>query len=655
MVQATREVLAMRRSFVKRVLFVLFSIGGGFSAILVTNAGATELHDGLIAYWPLDEGNGLVASDGFGDELDNGSLRNDPSWLDSGEAQLGNSALRFDGFEQDVLLRDSLDLDIGTNAVSLSAWVNMDFLPSELIEDFGGVFDSAQDNYILYLDRGNAELRFKVTDSDGSAERPGIPESMLDVEAWHHVLGVYNGEEGVAKIYLNGLLVDSHTNGDLNNLVRAGQIAGIGANPTVDPDNPSTYFFPGAVDDVAVWNRALGRGEADYLYNAGNGNAVGAVNADIAFLSDMPPVEPVMPTVEPILHYAFDGNLDNSGTALSVLDGTLLDAPGLNDTILDGGTLDLRENPVSQATDGDAVSVDVEMPDNGTIVLDYTVGEYYNFQSLFTNSVDANDWEMWIYNDGRVRGRVDGDGFVTFDLDTLAGLDETYQIAFTWEREDDNVSVKLFVDGEMRDQDAIGTWVDPGETLFIGGGDGTNHFANGVFDDFKLYDTALSAGEVLYLFSGAGLEGDFDGNGMLDATDLDELAKAMGTADPKFDLDGDGDVDFDDRSTWVNTIKRTWYGDANLDGEFNSSDFVAAFVASKYETGENASWSEGDWNGDQVFDTSDFVTAFQAKGYENGPRTPAVNAVPEPSSIAMLLIGMMAVAGIRKRFLRGQA
>lgn len=639
----------MKMTSMKRKLLVTLSVGIVCLGAVGGSAVATELHLGLVGYWPLDEGNGTTTVDDFGDERDNGELRNEPDWLNADAAKFGTSALRFDGFEQDVLLRESLDLDIGTKAVSLSAWVNLDLFPTELGGGFGGIFDSAQDNYILYLDRGNAELRFKATDVDGSAERPGIPESMLELEEWQHVMGVYDGDEGVAKIYLNGQLVDSHANGDLNGLVRAGQIAGIGANPTLDPDNPSTNFFPGAIDDVAVWNRALGRGEAAYLYNAGVGNAVGAANADIAFLSDAPPLEPVMPTVEPILHYAFDGDLTNIGTGLDALDGTLLDAPGLNDAILAGGMLDLRENPISQAVEGDAVSVDLELPESGTIVFDYAVGEYYNFQSLFTNSVDPNDWEMWIYNDGRVRGRVDGDSFVTFDLDTLAGLDETYQIAFTWEREDENVAVKLFVDGEMRDQDLIGTWVDPGDTLFIGGGDGSNHFGNGVFDEFKLYDAALTAEEVLYLYAGGGLEGDFDGNGMLDAADLDEMALAIGTANTKYDLDGDGDVDIDDRAVWVNTIKETWFGDANLDGEFNSSDFVAAFVASKYETGEHASWSEGDWNGDQVFNTSDFVTAFQSDGYEKGPRMAALNAVPEPTSIAMFLIGMVFVARLRIR------
>ena len=71
-------------------------------------------------------------------------------------------------------------------------------------------------------------------------------------------------------------------------------------------------------------------------------------------------------------------------------------------------------------------------------------------------------------------------------------------------------------------------------------------------------------------------------------------------------------------------VKRTWYGDADFNGEFNSSDFVQVFQAGKYEqgwltesgwaVGALAGWSEGDWNGDGLFDSSDFITAFQDGG-----------------------------------------
>ena len=158
-------------------------------------------------------------------------------------------------------------MDIGTNAVSLSAWVNLDVLPSELLDAFGGIYDSNGDNYIMYLDRSNQELRFKVTDIDGNAERPGIPESLLTTNSWHHVLGVYDGDVGAAKIYFNGEPVDAHVNSQLDGLVMPGQLASIGANAPDDVESPSTRFFPGAIDDVAVWNRPLGRAEAMYLYN----------------------------------------------------------------------------------------------------------------------------------------------------------------------------------------------------------------------------------------------------------------------------------------------------------------------------------------------------------------------------------------------------
>lgn len=124
--------------------------------------------------------------------------------------------------------------------------------------------------------------------------------------------------------------------------------------------------------------------------------------------------------------------------------------------------------------------------------------------------------------------------------------------------------------------------------------------------------------------------GDFNLDGNLDADDLDELCAAIngGDTDPIYDVNGDGLVNHDDHTYWVKQIKETWFGDANLDGEFGSGDLVAVFQAAKYETGLAASWAEGDWNCDGVFDSGDLVTAFQDGGYEQGP----LPAVPRTAS-----------------------
>ncbi len=142
--------------------------------------------------------------------------------------------------------------------------------------------------------------------------------------------------------------------------------------------------------------------------------------------------------------------------------------------------------------------------------------------------------------------------------------------------------------------------------------------------------------------------GDFNGDGVLDAVDINILSAEVRLGDhkPAYDLNSDGLVNDTDHTVWVEELKYTYLGDANLDGEFTSGDFVDVFVAGKYEDriDANAGWAEGDWDGNADFDSGDFVAAFVAGGYELGPRPPrAANPVPEPSCY---LLVWLAVAGL---------
>ena len=138
-----------------------------------------------------------------------------------------------------------------------------------------------------------------------------------------------------------------------------------------------------------------------------------------------------------------------------------------------------------------------------------------------------------------------------------------------------------------------------------------------------------------------GIQGDYDGDGVLDADDVDLLSAQIRSAvyEQSFDLNEDALLDPNDSRIWVHYLTLTWYGDANLDGEFNTRDFVQVFDAGKYEIAEYASWSEGDWDGDGFFGTGDFVIAFEDGGYEKGSQTDAA-VVPEPGSVLLLLIAM---------------
>jgi len=178
----------------------------------------------------------------------------------------------------------------------------------------------------------------------------------------------------------------------------------------------------------------------------------------------------------------------------------------------------------------------------------------------------------------------------------------------------------------------------------------------GLIDELAIYNTLLSTERIMAHYQAglgsAPMTGDYNDNGELDAGDLDLQAQAIaGGQNPKaYDLNGDDLVDYKDREAWVNDLKNTWIGDANLDLEFNSSDMVQVFVRGKYELDEGAKWEEGDFNGDLRFGSSDMVAAFVAGGYEKGEKE-AVDAiaVPEPATWTLALLAALLLAGARRQ------
>ncbi|MEZ6115900.1 MAG: choice-of-anchor B family protein [Pirellulaceae bacterium] len=151
------------------------------------------------------------------------------------------------------------------------------------------------------------------------------------------------------------------------------------------------------------------------------------------------------------------------------------------------------------------------------------------------------------------------------------------------------------------------------------------------------------------------LRGDYNGNGTLDSGDLDLLSSAIRNAAElsAADLNEDGTLDRLDRTAWVHEIAQTVFGDADLNGRFDSSDLTAIFQAGEYEDTvlANSTWATGDWNGDGDFDSSDLILALQDGGFQFDATS--VHAVPEPSKLnsvcwALVIIGM----GIRRREMR---
>jgi hypothetical protein len=140
-----------------------------------------------------------------------------------------------------------------------------------------------------------------------------------------------------------------------------------------------------------------------------------------------------------------------------------------------------------------------------------------------------------------------------------------------------------------------------------------------------------------------GVPGDFDGSGVLDAADINDLTakSAAASTDAAYDLNGDQSVTYLDVEQWI-VMFNSWVGDANLDGVFNSSDLVSVLASGTYEVDVPAVWTTGDFNGDGRTNSSDLVAALAGGGYELGPRAAAA-AVPEPSTLGWLVAAVFTV------------
>ncbi|MBN1125146.1 MAG: hypothetical protein JXA82_09065 [Sedimentisphaerales bacterium] len=160
-------------------------------------------------------------------------------------------------------------------------------------------------------------------------------------------------------------------------------------------------------------------------------------------------------------------------------------------------------SPDPGTSNNDYVHIPYALTESGTIAFWFHVENVYNYVTLFDNSIHQDDWEMWIYNTGVARFRIQSGGEVSANLHGLSSDGDAqgdwFHFAITWKKlSDTTVENSLYVNGQLI-QSREGPWVDPGSTIFLGGGHAGNDAGIGMWDEVRIYDHVLDEPEIRWL------------------------------------------------------------------------------------------------------------------------------------------------------------
>lgn len=205
------------------------------------------LSDGLVGYWPFDEGSGTVAHDKTQNAND-GTLINmeEADWVDG----VSGKCLEFDGGDEQVRLPNVSALK-PTAAITLSLWCYAHTINSN---DY--LFLCGRDNSSGYMIRvTNNNFLFKLWGTGATEVFTGAIANV-----WTHLVITYqSGIGGIA--YKNGVAVGTLANvGDITYSEIYGGYPSIGSHSGL-------YYFDGLIDGIRIYNRALTQAEITFLYN----------------------------------------------------------------------------------------------------------------------------------------------------------------------------------------------------------------------------------------------------------------------------------------------------------------------------------------------------------------------------------------------------
>ena len=228
-------------------------------AVPVGGSARAELIDGLLHYFPFDDGSGTTAANLVntaykGTLVDLGTTQ--PAWTRT-RGQVGGAVI-LDGNGY-IDLPDGLD-DF-TEGITVSAIVyHLNFPNWARIVDFG---NGAGDDNIYLAHRGTSgDVRWEFHDTAGGTETID-PNGVFIRFGWQHIVVTCDAapaNEATMRLYRDGSLVYEQSGKSVPaNVVRTENFIG--------RSNWSGHsLFHGYIDELGIWNRPLDAAEIDGLF-----------------------------------------------------------------------------------------------------------------------------------------------------------------------------------------------------------------------------------------------------------------------------------------------------------------------------------------------------------------------------------------------------
>lgn len=405
---------------------------------------------GLVAAYGFEEGAGALAGDASGHA--NHATISGAIWHDAGRF---GKALSFDGIDDWVTIADAESLDL-TSGLTLEAWVYPTAAADGTViakESPGGLA------YALYS-YDNAPLPVAYLNIGSYWTATGT--TALPLGTWSHMTVTYDGT--TLRLFINGSLVGSRVVG--SSVVTSAGALRLGGNSVWGE------FFQGFIDEVRIYDRALSEVEIAADMSA----AVVPAAADTGLVAAFGFEEGTGSLAGDSSGHANHGTIAGAVWHNTGRFGKALKLDGVDDwvTIADSAALDLSTGLTLEAWVYPTAAVD------GTVIV--------------KESADGLAYGLYSYDNApfpvsylNVDGYWTAAGTATLPLTTWTHLATTY----------DGTTLRLYVNGTLVSSRAVaGSLLTSAGVVRLGGNSLWGEFFQGRIDEVRIYNRALSAGEI---------------------------------------------------------------------------------------------------------------------------------------------------------------